>query len=231
MSQFMKDLISGKSVDEVKSAVGNGLAQKLLKEVLSENNESTAVSKVESKEKWQPKEWRPEYQLIVVLSTANYSGDDIVEIMAEKYNYSVTKQHVSNILNTDKAKEIKAEILGKVIEKTEKTVEENLELMERLAASRLVELLKNDKLMEDNPFSVADRSIKILEGRAKLKTAAAFNGAPHQQQNNFFNLPPEVLSRINAGLNKVQQVHELHDSKYSQRESGDGEVKRSGTDG
>lgn len=227
MSQFMKDLISGKTVAEVEADARNGLAQKLLNEVLSENVETSV--EVATKERWQPKEWRPEYQLIVVLNTANYTGDQIVEIMAEKYNYSVTKQHVSNILNCDRAKELKAEILGKVIERTNKTVEENLELMEQLAASRLVEMLQNNELMEKNPFSVADRSIKILEGRAKLKTATTAN--PQQQQNNFFNLPPEVLARINTGLNKVQEVHQLHDSKYNSREPRDGEVKRSGTDG
>lgn len=229
MSQFMEDLISGKTVDEVKEQAVNGLAKQLLNEVLSENNESTALSSTNEKARWEPKEWRPEYQLIVVLSTANYTGDQISEIMESKYNYTVTKQHVSNILNTERAKQIKAEILGKVIEKTEKTVEENLELMERLAASRLVELLKNDSLMEQNPFSVADRSIKILEGRSKLKVAAA-SSQPQQQQNNFFSLPPEVLARINSGLNKTQEVQQLHGSKFGSGESG-GEVKRSGTDG
>lgn len=227
MSQFMKDLISGKTVEEVKADAHNGLARKLLNEVISESSVEVAVA--EKKEKWEPKEWRPEYQLIVILSTANYTGDQIVEIMAEKYNYSVTKQHVSNILNTDRAKEIKAEILGRVIEKTQKTVEENLELMEQLAASRLVEMLQRDDLMKDNPFSVADRSIKILEGRSRLKTASD-RVPPNNQQNNFFNLPPEVLARINNGLNKAQQVQELHGNKYGSGESG-GEVKRSGTDG
>jgi hypothetical protein len=216
----MKQLIAGETPEET-----------FKQSFIGEQHAKVHKEKEPLKEKWQPKEWRPEYQMVVILSTMNYDQKTICEIMAEKYNYEITVMHVSNILNTDKAKEIKAEILSKVEEKTIQTVEQNLEIMEQLAASRLVEMLSNDTLMMSNPFAVADRSLKILEGRQRLRTSMNPDRIGQQQNNFFYTLPPEIQARIDNGLKNISKVEELHGSKYEPEESESERNQRSGTDG
>lgn len=217
MSDYMKKLISGEVLAETNGSLDE-LQKEALNEVLEESN-----GKVE---KWEPKEWRPEYQVIVTLSLMNFDNVQISEIMESKYNYSITKQHVSNILNSERGREIKKEYLGTVIEKTKQTVEDNLEKMEELAAQRIVEVLERKELVQSDPFALIDRSVKILEGRSKLKRESG-HGGTNNQQNNFFNLPPEIASRIDQGLKKSAIVEELHgpDKRSNEPE------KRSGTDG
>jgi hypothetical protein len=230
MSEFMKKLIDGEVELAELNAADEDLVKNSLNEILEESGAKVA--------KWEPKEWRAEYQIIVALSSMGYSNEKVVEISAEKYNYEITKQHVSNILNTEKGKEELAKLTNSVVAKTRKTVEENLELMELLASERLVELLGNDKLNSDSPLAVADRAIKIMEGRGKFRRL--FEGtnqaAQNQQQNNFFSLPQDVLARIEEGSKRSQRVEELHgpakDTRViTERSIGPEESKRSGTDG
>lgn len=222
MSDFMKGLISGEGLKDEDALK----AQETLNEVLNQEIESSGGKLERVTEKWEPKEWRPEYQVIVTLSSLGLSGDKIAETMWEKYQYEITKQHISNILNCEKGKEARAKLLGNVVAKSELDVEAALEKATTLAANRIVELLNDDVTFKSHPFAVADRAIKVLEGRQKLRRDYPANAGAQIHTNNFINLPSSIQDRIERGMRNLARVEELHGT-----ESDNGETKRSGTDG
>lgn len=242
MSDFMKGLISGEELRKLEEE-----GEKVVREVMSEEKKKTPsveieidtsnalVSTDEKNKKWQPTEWRPEYQMVVTLSLMNFSGEQIVEIMGEKYNYSITRQHVYNILNCDKAKEILSKSTQQVAQITEATIESMLAEAEILGGKRILQMLKDDSVYMKHPFLVVDRAIRVLEGRAKLKNQVvdfAKNNSNTNNQNNFFfaNLPEEVQKRIERGMNRTALVEELHGPTKDARDDRVRE-ERSGTDG
>lgn len=228
MSDFMKGLIDGSELSKLEEE-----QRKALSEINSESNSLTVGDITEAKQpKWEPAEWRPEYQMIVTLSLMNFDGAQIVEIMDEKYNYHVSRQHVYNILNSTRGKEIIAGATEKVVQVTEKTVEEMLSKAETLAAQRVVQVLEDDSLFMKNAFAVFDRAAKVLEGRGKLRRDINDFAKNQNNQNNFYfaNLPEEVQKRIDRGLNRVALVEELHGPSKDSGNNREGE-QRSGTDG
>ena len=229
MSDFMKDLINGDAIKKLEEE-----QKKILDELKEEGPTNVAHISEAKQERWQPTEWRPEYQLIVTLSLMNFTGEQIVEIMSEKYNYEVSRQHISNILNCDKAKEIRAAATEKVEEVTVRVVDQMLEEAEGIASKRILQVLKDDSLYLKNPFAVFDRAAKVLEGRGKLRREVIdFAKNQNNQQNNFnffANLPETVQKRIDEGMKRIALVEELHGPSKDSGNNRDGE-KRSGTDG
>lgn len=231
MSDFMKGLIDGSELKKLEEEHKKVL-EELKEEVDSVEGVHGIVNGVvkQQQERWEPKEWRPEYQMVVTLSLMNFSGAQIAEIMQEKYNYSITVPHVYNILHCDKAKAILAQATNKIVEVTQQTVEAMLEETEKLASKRVLQLLKDDDIYMKNPFAVVDRAVKVLEGRGKLKR----EGSGFQQNNQanlfFANLPDSVQKRIDRGLDRVALVEELHGPAKDTGNDREGK-ERSGTDG
>lgn len=159
--------------------------------------------------KWDPKEWRPEYDRVVGWS---FLGASNVEVARK---VGLTKEHVSNILTSDKGKEVMKILMAKQRETTEKTIVERLNDVAEKFTKRLEVFVDDDELYTKSPFAVIDRGLRVLEGTRNLKDKSTPDFA---QQNNFFNIPPELQQTLIAGLEKANKVKELHGNKDLNRD-------------
>ena len=150
--------------------------------------------------KWQPKEFRPEYERVVGYSFLGLSNEDI----ASKTGFG--KQHVSNILNLPEAKALMMILSERQREKMEKTIPEALEEINKKAIERVHALVHNDELFEKSPFAVVDRSLAVLKGTGHIQDGVRGGNT----QNNFFQLPSEQAATLLEGLTKAQEAKRLH---------------------
>src|SRR5687768_16658061 len=111
MSEFMKGLIEGKTPEQMAQEVVN---ETLNQEIESSNNKIEKVT-----EKWEPQEWRPEYQYVITLSSLGKSAQEIVDWLSEKYEINYTRQHVYNILNCKLGKAQMARMTGNIVKRSE----------------------------------------------------------------------------------------------------------------
>lgn len=168
--------------------------------------------------KWDPKEWHPTYDLVVILSLTK-SNEEIASIV----NYS--PQTVSNILTSPTGKIKKAEVLQMGRDKLAGTLENRARQMSDLAISRLHEILTDDNRMRKDAtaFGAIDRALAVAKTfTPELKkdpinslTPMVVNGDVHhtqvQNQQNIFT--PLQAQEISEGLEKLQEVKKLHASK------------------
>ena len=117
--------------------------------------------------RWNPKQWHPVYEEVVLLDSLGYKNTSIAEMKG------FTPQHISNILNTPQAKIIKQLILKRMEQKRDETVEQRLEKITNRAMSRIEETINNDELAMKNPLGVFDRAITVLKATNKIKDAPA----------------------------------------------------------
>jgi ElaB/YqjD/DUF883 family membrane-anchored ribosome-binding protein len=125
---------------------------------MSELNIKTIEPRPAKFERYKPKRWHPEFDLIILDSI---SGLDNIEL-GRKYGY--TPQHISNILSTEEARKVKErvrtaidkEIQGGVKERLSKVGEKVLEHIERFVED-------DNNLAEKRPFEFIDRAVRIGE--------------------------------------------------------------------
>jgi hypothetical protein len=123
-----------------------------------------------SLKKWEPKRWQPEYERMVGMSALGLSNI----VIAEKTGY--TKEHVSNILNTEQALELKKAFVARIREKSFDTVGSLLGEASIQGARRIKQVLDSDDLFEKSPFAVVGVATDVLKGLGNLKGGG--NGAP-----------------------------------------------------
>lgn len=154
--------------------------------------------------KWVAKKWKPEYERMVAYSAMGWSN---IKIAGECGRTTV---HVSNVLNLPQAKELKQKIMERMREKTLEDVPTLLKKIAHKTAERLNSIIQDDDKFEKSPFAVIDRGLDVLKGTGYLKGGG--NGAPQpfQQQNNFFNMPPHLMERLNAGMLTADKAQEIH---------------------
>lgn len=165
-----------------------------------------------AKIKWKPRKWRPEYDRIVAMSCLGKSGTEIAAVT----NY--TPEHISVILNLDQAKEFAEKIRGKLAERFESTIAEDLSATATMAAKRIREVMESDVLFEKNPFQIIDRGLDVLKGLGHLRGGG--NGAGTGVLVNapggavFNNVPIETLQKLAEGMRTAKEVEKVHADKY-----------------
>lgn len=156
--------------------------------------------------KWQPNEWEGEYEKIVFESCMGASNTDL----AVKYNF--TPQHISNIINTEEAREIKRQYVAAVRQGSLDLMETQYGEIVSRSVLNIHTVLHRDDLTQNHPFSQFDRSISALKGLGKLQEEAKA-GVINQtniQNNNTMIITSDDESKIIAGLNKLEQIKLLH---------------------
>lgn len=151
--------------------------------------------------RWQPKEWTPVHEQMVALSCANYSNIAISEI------FKCTAQHVSNVINCDHAKVLRRKILDNLSEKVNTGIAERVVNLSDKAAQRVYDVINDDELFKESPFSVFDRALKILEANkhiAPTGTPAGIN------VNKAIILSGEASKQLTDGLAKANEAAVLH---------------------
>lgn len=144
--------------------------------------------------KWQPKEWRMEYERVVMMDLTGLKGYEI----AEKTGY--TPQHVYNILGCDEAIAIQKALIGRVRKEGVQITDELKEIQE-LTVKRLKACLKNDEVFRESRLGFIAKGIDVMKGMGEY-----LKNAPTNQVTNQFVLPPSVADRFLEGLEKSDQV-------------------------
>lgn len=106
--------------------------------------------------RWEPKEWRTEYEAMVALSCTGLSNEEV----GRRFGYG--KQQVSNILNTAAGKKLKEIILARLRQANEETFVERISHLQNTALERVESVLSDDELFVKYPLAIFDRSQKFL---------------------------------------------------------------------
>ncbi|HEX9430571.1 MAG TPA: hypothetical protein VF944_09355 [Candidatus Bathyarchaeia archaeon] len=148
--------------------------------------------------KWNPKQWHPIYEEVVLLDAMGLSRKDIA---LEK---GFTETHVTNIMNTEQAKIIKQLLIARLRKKHEETIDQRLEKMALKAMDRVEEVMQNDELAEKNPLGLFDRAIVLLKGTKKIATEETTN------IKNAMIVSEQGLDRLLKGMEKADEARRLH---------------------
>jgi hypothetical protein len=156
---------------------------------------------------WEPKKWKPRYDMMVALwSTGRYTQRDIAKLT------KVSHVMVGLLLRSDMAKPYIEAAKVKMTQVASETQEERIQQTQERAFVIIEKVMHNDELVETNPFSMMDRSIKFLEATGKIKgknTEGNGNGNINVHGPAVF-LPIEHAERIGEGLSKLNEIKRLH---------------------
>jgi hypothetical protein len=132
--------------------------------------------------KFEPKSWKPVYDLMVFHSCMGVSNKEI----AEKYNY--TPQQVCNILVSNQGRVRKKLILANLIENETASVQDRMEKVATKFLQKIELVADNDELFEKAPFAFVDRGLAIIKGLGRLEgDRANSNGGSSSVHNTQIN--------------------------------------------
>jgi hypothetical protein len=155
--------------------------------------------------KWQPNEWEGEYEKITFESCMGVSNTDL----AQKYN--LTPQHISNILNTEQAREIKRQYVLAIRQGSLDLMEKQFGEITTKAVDNMHNILHRDDLTLNHPFSQFNASVTALKSLGKLQEDSKPGTVNNTQINNTTMIvTSEQESKIIAGLDKLEQIKQLH---------------------
>lgn len=148
-------------------------------------------------DKWQPSEWKPIYQEMVVYKSKGLTNIEIGRLT------NFTPQQVMNILTSEAGKYALNKVVSLLEDHTEKEVEE----LGEVAMRRVRDLLEDDLLYEQKPFAIADRSMTYLRGINKLKSDSP-SAVTNNQQNII--IGDEAMKALLDGLSKSDRARQIH---------------------
>lgn len=157
--------------------------------------EKAPTSKMQ--EQWVPKEWKAEYEIIVLMHLHGKSG---VEIAAFT---EYTPQHIYNILATPQAIAIENALIG-TIRKEAISVTDEIKKIQKYTVKRLREALEDDNKFNSAPLGFISKGIEVMKG-----TGEHIRQAPTTEINNRFVIPASVADRFIEGLEKSDKARAL----------------------
>ena len=159
-------------------------------------------------EKWKPKRWRPEYEVIVSLSATGMSHQAVSDRFFELSGTRYTVQHISNIVNTPEAKAFNEQCVAKLRGDFQETVSERITKAQQKALDRIENILNDDDIFEASPFAVVDRSLSLL--RVGGVRSNGEGGQVANTINNNFLLTADAARIIREGTDKADEVARLY---------------------
>src|SRR5262245_42336378 len=150
-------------------------------------------------EQWTPKEWKVEYEIIVIMHLPPHSksGTEIAAITG------YTPQHIYNILATPQAIAIENALIG-ALRKDVISVADEIKEIQKLTVKRLRQSLADDNKFNDAPLGFISKGIEIMKG-----TGEYIKAAPTNEIKNTFVIPASVADRFLSGLEKSDQARAL----------------------
>jgi hypothetical protein len=156
---------------------------------------------------WQPTVWEPIYETIVAESILGKTN----KALAEKYHY--TEVQISNILNTNKAREIKKDAIALIKANSQAILEGKLTASIDRAVDNVHDVLHNEELKLNHPFSIFSASIQVLKGLGKLQgdgPTVNNNTINVPNGNAVINLGEEQQEIFMRGLRKANEALDKH---------------------
>lgn len=154
--------------------------------------------------RYAPKRWKPEFSLIVMDSISGMENDEI----AEKYGY--TKQHISNILCTSQAAEMRRNVQTKINEHFEGSLKERLAVVQEQAVRHIEDFISARNGFENvkkDPFGFIDRVIKVAGSGGSLGDKSGSNNV--SVTNTVNNLQVNHFENLGEALDRSMKVEEL----------------------
>jgi len=172
-------------------------------QALEEHKEHEAQQRIARKArlrnpKWNPRQWHPVYEEVVLMSMMGYSNKRIAEIKG------FTAQHVHNIISTERANLIRLLMIQRMEAKREYTIEERLAKIQDKAMDRIENVLNDDDLAVNKPLGVFDRAITVLRGVGKLRNSDEGNVT-----NNII-VSSEAAERLAKAIKLSDKAQKLH---------------------
>lgn len=163
--------------------------------------------------KWNPKDWKPEYEAMVALCAMGKSNKEVALL------YSITESWLSSILNSEKGKLARELLVRNTRDAVVGDVTARLRDMQEKALSRMEKVLNDDKLAERSALAIFDRSAYFLKNMGVIKdshappvaTATAGNTVINQT-NNTLVVSGKNADDLREGLKKADEVKLLHSS-------------------
>lgn len=161
--------------------------------------------------KWNPKDWKPVYEAMVALCTI---GKKTQREVAHEFGY--TEAWLSQIMNSEKGKEVQAELIRNTRDRTVGDVAARIRDIQELALRRMETVIRDDKIAERSPLAIFDRSALFLKNTGVIKD----NHAPPvptqghvtniNQTNNTLIVSGKNADDLRDGLRKSDEVKQLH---------------------
>lgn len=158
---------------------------------------------------WQPVRWHPHYDIIVARA---FNGESNIVIAAD---YKITPVQVSNILNSELGRCKIYEYARKQKTAIVHSIDERVTKLAEKAYDRIEKVINNEELFNNNPFSVFDRSLKVLQTvGSKTPFGTIDSSASHTlniQNNNT------LLVALKNGLDQLEEVKKIHGNNNTER--------------
>ena len=164
--------------------------------------------------KWDPKIWRPVYELMVYRAMQGASNIQI----GKEFDY--TPQQVSNILTCPQAIRIKAELIEETRNKVAGSTSARIQQVQDLTLKRTYEYLTDDQKAKNAPALVIQTGLAVIRAFSPKE-----NVVPQPGGNNTFVAPGatsiqnavvltgEQSKAIAAGLKELVEVKKIHAGK------------------
>jgi hypothetical protein len=108
--------------------------------------------------RWDPKEWRPEYESMAALAATGMPHNEI----AERFGY--TAPWVSMIMNSPKGKIVRQLIINNIREASGKAITtQRIQELQARAFDNIEKVLNNEDLIERSPMAIFGASMEILK--------------------------------------------------------------------
>jgi len=165
-----------------------------------EENQARRRARI-TKPKWNPRQWHPVYEEVVLLDCLGLARKDIA---LEK---GFTEAHITNICQTPQAQIIREIFRRKMAKKYEATVEDRLERLSQKAMDRIADVIDDDEIAKKNPLGLFDRAITVLKSTNKIKEV------PTTHIENKLIVSDEAMARLERGMALADEAKRLHAPK------------------
>jgi len=149
--------------------------------------------------RYSPKKWPPQFDAIVLASIGGKSNKELAAL------FGYTEQHISNILCSEKANEIKESVRKKLLE--ENPVTDKLKAISEKAIERMEKFINNDQLATASPFHFVDRAIRM---QSVLNPAKEEPKEKNVINNNVLIASPSMVSGLFEAIEKSNEAKLLN---------------------
>jgi hypothetical protein len=161
---------------------------------------------------WQPKKWKVDYEMMVLMHVSGKSNKEI----AESLDFSEVQ--VGNVLLCDEAQKRLDEIKGRLHNRG-KTIEEKLVYIMEKSTDRVVEFIDNDMTFEKSPISSVTKAMQCMEMiDVRLRTGSKGDSTT----NNLILATETNLDRLLGAMHNSQKAKELNAGEFTISTVGSG---------
>jgi len=160
-----------------------------------------AVNRAANATLWEPKDWKPLYEQIILLSISGRNNKDIALLVKR------TPAMVGMVLRSQAAKKRQSELLENVRETIFAGIDEKIAEATVAGADRIHTVMTDKAYFEATPFAVVDRAMKLLQSSGNLSVNEK---AAQLNVDKMLVLQGDQTSDLVKGLLEANEVQRMH---------------------